>query len=391
MNGKLASLLTVLASVFTLIAAALVLLGTPLAILFTLVSGAAVALWLWSGDIDEAQNRNLVSVYLAVPPLFMVLDFARYFGGWVPLLQTHFAGWFDPAFVFDSMHWFTILVSFPVSMILLGGHFLTRNQHVGRFMAWWTALYAITEGLIQFATGFANGADVWALVGALAAVALIGAGILLLQRLLAPKAAQVVIPAPLTDTQRKLWGVLFVTGVLIYATTLFLQASWQPVGIIVGSMMGGMIGWMRTSSRHPVDPSWAVPLFLLLVAIFYIHVGEEMLTDFNASFSIMTGTEWDLDEFYGLICLGGPIIWFFAAWSLWKRQPLGNFIMWFLIVGMILGEPTHLLVFPVALMYIQDIGYEYVGGMYTALFPMIPAGLLLARIVKEHRERKALA
>jgi hypothetical protein len=35
----------------------------------------------------------------------------------------------------------------------------------------------------------------------------------------------------------------------------------------------------------------------------------------------------------------------------------------------------------------QGVGYEYFSGMYTALFPMIPAILALAVIIKSHRER----
>jgi hypothetical protein len=44
---------------------------------------------------------------------------------------------------------------------------------------------------------------------------------------------------------------------------------------------------------------------------------------------------------------------------------------------MILGEPTHVLLFPVMRMAQDDVGYGYFSGMYTALFPMIPAILAL--------------
>jgi hypothetical protein len=88
-----------------------------------------------------------------------------------------------------------------------------------------------------------------------------------------------------------------------------------------------------------------------------------------------------------LIGLIGPIIWFFAAWSLRKRQPLGNFVFWFCIVGMILGVLTHLLVFPLVAMNKFGIGYEYFSGMYTALFPIIPAIMALVTIMGEHRGR----
>ena len=53
---------------------------------------------------------------------------------------------------------------------------------------------------------------------------------------------------------------------------------------------------------------------------------------------------------------------------------------------MILGEPAHVVVFPVAAMIKLGVGYEYFSGMYTALFPMVPAILLLVMIVRDHRK-----
>jgi hypothetical protein len=86
-----------------------------------------------------------------------------------------------------------------------------------------------------------------------------------------------------------------------------------------------------------------------------------------------------------LITLIGPIIWVFGAWSLWKRQRFGNFIVWYMSVGMILGEPVHLLVFPVVAMNKFGIGYQYFSGMYTALFPRIPAILAITTILRDYR------
>lgn len=43
-----------------------------------------------------------------------------------------------------------------------------------------------------------------------------------------------------------------------------------------------------------------------------------------------------------------------------------------MIVGMIVGEPTHVLVFPVVRMLQEAVGYTYFHAMYTALLPMVP-------------------
>ena len=130
-------------------------------------------------------------------------------------------------------------------------------------------------------------------------------------------------------------------------------------------------------------------MYLLLLAFFYFHVGEEALTSFNQKIAAITGTPWPDSQFTFLIGLIGPAIWVFGAFSLWLRQPFGNFLLWFMIIGMILGEPTHLLVFPIVRMYQTGEGYQYFSGMYTALFAMIPAILAMVFIIQEHKGRKA--
>jgi hypothetical protein len=52
---------------------------------------------------------------------------------------------------------------------------------------------------------------------------------------------------------------------------------------------------------------------------------------------------------------------------------------------MIIGEPTHLVVFPVMRMVEDGVGYGYFSGMYTALFPMIPAILAIRALRRTHR------
>jgi hypothetical protein len=180
--------------------------------------------------------------------------------------------------------------------------------------------------------------------------------------------------------------LFFLSIALVYAATIYVQSGWLPVGVIIGSMMGGLIGWRKTTAHHPANPYKVVPLYLLMLCLFNIHVGEEFITHFNQSIALITGHAWADKPFTLLIALIGPIFWIFGAFSLWLKQALGNFILWFMIVGMILGEPTHLLVFPVVVMYQKGASYHYFSGMYTALFPMIPAILALVVIIADHKK-----
>ena len=45
--------------------------------------------------------------------------------------------------------------------------------------------------------------------------------------------------------------------------------------------MGGLLGWRKTTARYPANPYKVLPLYLLLLCLFYIHVGEEAITKFN--------------------------------------------------------------------------------------------------------------
>ncbi|MFT6272157.1 MAG: hypothetical protein ACJA0F_000995 [Dinoroseobacter sp.] len=388
---KLASILTIVACTLTIFAATIVLVGLGPALLFAAISIVAFAAWLMTTKRSEDTGSSILSVYLLVPPLLLALSAARYSGGWVQLLEAHQAIGFNAAFAFTDANWFVLMVCAPVTLTLLGGYLISIHMPAGKFAAWWTAVYAASEGIIQLTLGFSQGTTSFTLLAALLGLCLIGTGLLIAQRLLASKAKTVPEPAPMSQRQRLSWGMLFVAATAIYGVILFNQAGPLPVLIIVGSMLGGLIGWWITTSRVPADPSWSVPLLLLLLTFFYIHVGEEALTDFNGMISEISGVPWADFEFLLLIGLAGPIIWFFAAWSLWNKQPIGNFIFWFLIVGMILGEPTHLLVFPILRMQMLGIGYEYASGMYTALFPMIPAILALVKIIGDHRRRAVLS
>ncbi len=385
MDTRLTSLLTVLSLAFTGLAGALILAGPGPAVVFGGVSALALAGWLWTGLLPAERGRGLVAPYLTLPPLLLLLESLRYADGWVGQIATRHAAGFAPL-VFQDAPWFALLVCAPVSLILFGGYLLCRDRRIGHYMAWWAAFYAVAQGLVQIALTAAGGRGALALLACVPALALVGTGLRLFQGLIADRAAAIAEPAPLTDRQRRLWAVLFVVCVVLYAVPLLRQAGPLPVVVIVGSMLGGMVGWWRTTSRRPADPARAVPLFLLLLTFFYIHVGEEALTDFSGAIAAITGVPWREPDFMLLIGLLGPAVWFLAAWSLWRRQPAGNFVFWFLIVGMILGEPTHLLVFPFVAMAKFGIGYEYFSGMYTALFPMIPAILALVQLVTDHRE-----
>ncbi|MBM3539815.1 MAG: hypothetical protein FJX55_18555 [Alphaproteobacteria bacterium] len=390
MQTKLASALTILSTALTAVAVAVFAVGPSVAIGIVTISGLAFLAWLAIGTPSDAASDRVVAPYLFSIPLLLVLQTFRYLSGWVGMLEESYKPLFAARFAINDGNWFFALICLPVCFMLLGGYYLSRRQHIGHCMAWWTALWVIAEGLLQLWIGLLGGRPLTPLtfLGGAAAIGLMFNGVVICQRFLSGKAAAQVsaqAPAPVSSYQLNLWTVLFLALVAVYAVNMYRSAGPVPVAIISGSMLGGMVGWRLTTARRPADPAWAVPLFLLLLTMFYLHVGEEAITDFAKAVSGITGVPWTERNFMIDIALVGPIFWFAAAWSLWKRQPFGNFIFWFLIVGMILGEPAHVLTFPIMAMRKFGIGYEYFSGMYTALFPMIPAIIALVTIVRLHR------
>ena len=340
----------------------------------------------------DAAKLVAMSPYMLVIVAKLADDCIRFGLGFSPALGDLLPRRGDANVLTDRV-WFAGAVVLPVAVMLLGGYLIGRGYPAGTFLAWWTPLFAVADGL----WGLTLGPVLDWTHPAPAAVVLASA---LAEILIATWAAQALLrrgdpnltwratSAGLTSRQRNLWTVLFVALVVVYGSSVFQQAGLLPLGVIAGSMMGGLIGWRTTTARHPADPAYHVPLYLLLLALFYLHVGEEALTGFNRSIASISGTSWSDGPFTLLIGLLGPAVWAFGAWSLWRRQPFGNFILWFMIVGMILGEPTHLVVFPVIAMQQTGAGYEYFSGMYTALFPMVPAILALTQIVRVHRTRE---
>ncbi len=179
--------------------------------------------------------------------------------------------------------------------------------------------------------------------------------------------------APLSR-ETKLSAALVVTCAATYATVLYRQAGPVPVGIVCGAMAAGFVVWLRTTAHRPADPAVVLPPYLLALGLCLLHVLEEFRFDFAGRISAAAHVHWPEHDFTLLIWIAGAI-------GLYRRHPLGNYLAWFMFVGMILGEPVHLLVFP----FLEGGRYHYFPGMWSALLPMVPAVYGAARVLRDHR------
>lgn len=391
-NSKLLPLLWILSSVITLTVASYIVVGSLLFIEYSLVAIIAVAGWLRFSYKELPTQNTILGTYLLCIVLLVMLNTARYASDYAGFLQQNYAAWLQTGFKLNFTSWFILLVCLPVSLMLWGGYYLSKRANAGFFFAWWGFAYCLSEAFMQLKVELGHVAiyQHHFFAGTIIAMLLFVLSVSGIIKLIKSSAHHQPIAYRKEYSPREinLWTLIFVGGGVVYTITLFTQGGPLPVIIIVGSMVLGIIGWRKTSARFPLNPYQITPVYLLMMALFYVHVGEEVLTDFSQSIVALSGHPWDPQEFNFLILFIGPVFWFYAAYSLWKGQPFGNFILWFMVVGMILGEPTHMLLFPVIRMVKEGVDYEYFSGMFTALFPMIPAIIALKMLLRTHKEQK---
>jgi len=391
MARLLPALLIIVTTALTAIAVAYVVAGPGLALEVMAVSGLAFIAWR-AVPLQEAAVPHAIVPYLGIVIVGLLLAAAQYWSGFAAHLEAEVPALFSVHYGSTEVVWLLASVIAPTTLMLVGGYFFVRNHPLGHYLAWWTVGFAVVSSIVQWGVEFGTGAyEHNYYVGTLAAVAELGLGIVGWLRLVDRRIER---PPPARAEDRRatnLWTMLFLAFGLIYGVMLFTEAGLLPVGVIVGSMVGGIMAWRRTTAHAPADPVKLLPLYLLMLGLFYFHVAEETLTGFNHAIAAITGTPWDTPEFTYFIVLIGPAIWVAGGISLWLRQPFGNFILWFMIIGMILGEPTHLVVFPVIAMFKYGIGYSYFSGMFTALFPMIPAILAAVAIVSDSRAQRSVS
>jgi hypothetical protein len=389
-NSKISNLLWIISGSITLTIILLTCIGGGIALQYGLVSTVALVCWLKFSNKPSQRFEKTLPLYLLTIIVLLTLFTARYAADFSSFLNSNFEIFLTGPIEMTHINWFIWMVCLPVSLMLYGGYLLSKNHPTGYFFAWWGFTFSIIESILQFIVELLNRTTYSHVLysGLLISMVLFLISILgILNLIKSPTEVENDIePQPLSLKKKNLWTILLLSFVTVYATTLYVQAGKLPVGIIVGSMVCGIIGWRKTTANRPADPYKFVPLYLLLLALFYVHIGEEVLTNFNQGIAALSGHNWNDVSFNYTITFLGPIVWFYGAYSLWKKQVFGNFILWFMMFGMILGEPTHLIVFPIVRMVKFGVGYEYFSGMYTALFPMIPAIIALIAILKDYKK-----
>jgi hypothetical protein len=211
---------------------------------------------------------------------------------------------------------------------------------------------------------------------------------------------------------------LSITAAILFALAAMIvgyrNIGLPPVVIVGGSSLIGMVFWIKTYLRKPLDPRIMLPPFLLTVAALEVHMAEEYLTGFGPAISRLFDASWTERSFLMIFAFIGPALYALTALGLFYRKPLAGFLAWFIFIGPGVAEFTHF-IFPllqpailpelrepisqsvsngnfVADMrnyWLETTGRYYFPGMYTAVLPMIPGIWAIVRIIKATRAAAA--
>jgi hypothetical protein len=179
--------------------------------------------------------------------------------------------------------------------------------------------------------------------------------------------------------------ILFVIGVILFfSPMLYTSAGFVPATIITISMVGGLAVWIKFPLLYPTEPKKIIPIYALMVTSLWFHILEEYEFDFGPRLGEAIHSGWTGKEFLFSFGYFLPILWILGLIGLAYRHPLGYYMASFVAFGMFLGEPTHLLVFPI----LEGGRYHYFPGMWTALIPMIFGIWTLQVMIGDARREK---
>ncbi len=203
---------------------------------------------------------------------------------------------------------------------------------------------------------------------------------------------------------------IFVLMLMVSGLTFFYwQIGLAPVFIIGIPGIFTYAFWYMTFLKKPTDPAVILPPFLATVAGFTFHLIEEYLGHYAPAISRIFNFGWTERLFFVVICclLGGLSL---IAIGLYYQKVVAGFVG-MLFISTRLAE-LSLFIFPfikpqlqpqtaspiserisgsfVADMpnyYYYTTGHYYFPGMYTILFPLLPAVFTLYRIWTSYASR----
>jgi len=149
------------------------------------------------------------------------------------------------------------------------------------------------------------------------------------------------------------------------------------------AFVGGLVLWLATTYRTPINPQPIIVPYLLTVIMFIVHVSEEFAAHVETYMSRLSGLQVTQTQFLVIAAFSGPIVWLLGAVMMLKRWPFGYFFGSTFLFGMMFAELSH---FVSPLM--EDGTFHYTPGMYTAILPVVSGWLTFRLVLGEMTESR---
>jgi hypothetical protein len=182
------------------------------------------------------------------------------------------------------------------------------------------------------------------------------------------------------EKQSMIGAVAFILGLALigYMTVGF-------AGVLFSvAFVGGLILWLLTTYRMPIDPQTIIVPYLVTVILFIVHVYEEFATHVEHHLTQLSGLQVTQTDFLIIAAFSAPIVWLLGAVMLLKRWAFGYFFASTFLFGMMFAELSH---FFSPLM--EDGTFHYSPGMYTAILPVLSGWFTFSIILHEMKRKRS--
>ena len=185
------------------------------------------------------------------------------------------------------------------------------------------------------------------------------------------------------ETKSVIGAVALILGLALvgYLTAGFAGALFSV------AFIGGLILWLLTTYRTPIDPQTIIVPYLVTVILFIVHVYEEFVAHVEHLLTKLSGLPVTQTDFLVIAAFSAPIVWLLGAVMVLKRWPFGYFFVSTLLFGMMFAELSHFFS-----PFMESGTFHYSPGMYTAILPIIGGWYVFRIILREmSKERSNMA
>ena len=186
--------------------------------------------------------------------------------------------------------------------------------------------------------------------------------------------------------RKKNYLIIVAIAITVMVTMLYSKIGPAFALIVGGSAIIAFFVWLFTTYRYPVDGHKILPLYILAVAMQFIHMTEEFVAGFPQQFSALTRSDLAPNTFVLFAVLGFGSIYMLAGFGIIYKNLIANYILWFFLIG-----PAGLVNTIAHFTFPFLSGHAYFPGLITVLLPTCFGMVLAWHIIKDVRQQQRSA